>query len=51
VNYDLSFVVTTITVTCYSLAPYSGDRLFTCCAIYRPPQYRNLKAFNWCNQN
>jgi len=37
VNYDLSFVATTITVTCYSWAPSSGDHLFTCGATYRPP--------------
>jgi len=36
-NYDLSFVVT-IAVTCYSWAPSSGDHLFTCGAISRPPQ-------------
>jgi len=36
VNYDKSLVVT-ITVTCYSWAPSSGDHLFTCGAIYRPP--------------
>jgi len=36
VNYDNSLVVT-ITVTCDSWAPSSGDYLFTCCAIYRPP--------------
>jgi len=35
-NYDLSFVVTTITVTCYSSAPSSCDHLFTCGTIYRP---------------
>jgi len=28
----------TITVTCYSWAPSSGDHLFTCGAICRPPQ-------------
>jgi len=33
-NYDLSFVVTTITVTCYSWAPPSGGQLFTCGSIY-----------------
>jgi len=37
VNYDNSLVVT-ITVTCYSWAPSRGDHLFTCGAIYRPPQ-------------
>jgi len=36
VNYDNSFVVT-ITVTCYSWVPSSGDHLFTCGAIYQPP--------------
>jgi len=36
VNYDNSLVVT-ITVTCYSWAPSSGDHSFTCGAIYRPP--------------
>jgi len=36
VNYDNSLVVT-ITVTCYAWAPSSGDHLFTCGAIYRPP--------------
>jgi len=28
----------TITVTSYSWAPSSGDHLFSCGAIYRPPQ-------------
>jgi len=28
----------TITVICNFWAPYSGDHLFTCGAIYRPPQ-------------
>jgi len=28
----------TITVTCYSWAPSSGDHLFSCGAISRPPQ-------------
>jgi len=37
VNYNNSPVVT-ITVTCYSWAPSSGDHLFTCGVIYRPPQ-------------
>jgi len=37
VNYDNSLVVT-ITVTCYSLAPSSGDHLFTGGAIYRLPE-------------
>jgi len=38
VNYNNSLVVT-ITVTCYSWAPTSGDHLFTCGTIYRPPHY------------
>jgi len=38
VNYDNSLVVT-ITVTCYSWAPSSGDHLFSCGAIYRPPHH------------
>jgi len=42
-NYNLSFVVTTITVTCYSWAPSSGDHLFTCGAIYRPPHWATSK--------
>jgi len=37
VNYDNSLVVT-ITVTCNLWAPSSGDHLFTCGAIYLPPQ-------------
>jgi len=37
VNYDNSLVVT-ITVTCNLWAPFSGDHLFTCGAIYLPPQ-------------
>jgi len=37
VNYDDSLVVT-ITVTSYSWALSSGDHLFTCGAIYLPPQ-------------
>jgi len=36
VNYDNSLVVT-ITVTFYSWPPSTGDLLFTCGAIYRPP--------------
>jgi len=28
----------TITVTCYSWAPSGGDHLFTCGAIFWPPQ-------------
>jgi len=38
VNYDNSLVVT-ITVTCYSWAPSSGDHLFTCVAIFWPPHH------------
>jgi len=37
VNYDNSLVVT-ITVTCNLWAPSSCDHLFTCSAIYLPPQ-------------
>jgi len=37
VNYDLSFVVTTITVICYSWARSSGDHLLKFGTIYRPP--------------
>jgi len=37
-HYDNSLVVT-ITVTCYLWAPSSGDHLFTCGTIFRPPQY------------
>jgi len=37
VNYDNSLVVT-ITVTCYSWEPSSGDHLFTCGAIFWLPQ-------------
>jgi len=43
VNYDNSLVVT-ITVTCYSWAPSSGDHLFSCSAISRPP---HLLAHTW----
>jgi len=43
VNYDNSLVVT-ITVTCYSWAPSSGDHLFSCGAISRPPQYLHLRG-------
>jgi len=44
VNYDNSLVVT-ITVTCYSWAPSSGEHLFTCGAIYRPPHKRFCEGF------
>jgi len=37
-NYDNSLVVTII-VTCYSWAPSSGDHVFTCGAIFWPPQH------------
>jgi len=37
VNHDNSLVVT-ITVTCYSWAPSSGDDLFTSGTIFWPPQ-------------
>jgi len=46
VNYNNSLVVT-VTVTCYSWAPSRGDHLFTCGAIYRPPQFVTL----FYNQN
>jgi len=35
-NYDDSLVVTII-VICYIWVPSSGDHLFTCGAIFRPP--------------
>jgi len=51
-NYDLSFVVTTntITVTCYSWSPSSSDHLFICGTISRPPhnQIRNLCVGHDC---
>jgi len=35
----------TITVTCYSWAPSSGDHLFTCGAIFWPPQFmRHIRS-------
>jgi len=37
----------TITVTCYSWAPSSGDHLFTCDAIYRPPHYVCSCVIRW----
>jgi len=43
VNYDNSLVVT-ITVTCYSWAPSSGEHLFTCGAIYRPPHMSDFSS-------
>jgi len=38
VNYDNSLVVTIIVTRCL-WAPSSGDHLFTCGAIYRPPHF------------
>jgi len=49
VNYDNSLVVT-ITVTCYSWAPSSGDHLFTCGANYLPPQSPTV-AFQHFSKN
>jgi len=48
VNYDNSLMVT-ITVTCCSWAPSSGNHLFTCGAIYRPTQLFTYKVLvvNW----
>jgi len=40
----------TITVTCYSWAPSSGDHLFTCGTIFWPPQQvgrKTAKAVTW----
>jgi len=37
VNYDNSLVAT-VTVTCYLWAPSTGDHIFACGAISRPPQ-------------
>jgi len=45
-NYDLSFVMITIIVACYSWAPSGGDHLSTCGAIYRPPHNRLLPSSN-----
>jgi len=42
VNYDNSLVVT-VTVTCYSWEPSSGNHLFSCGAIYRPPHIPPLE--------
>jgi len=42
VNYDNSRVVT-ITMTCNSWAPSSGDHLFTCGAIYLPPHWETCE--------
>ena len=43
-NYDNSLVVT-VTVTCYSWAPSSGDHLFTCGAISGPPHLQFGKTY------
>jgi len=48
VNYDNSLVVT-ITVTCYSWAPSSGDHLFTCDAIFWPPHCIGFDRVNYGN--
>jgi len=45
VNYDNSLVVT-ITVTCCIWAPSSGDHLFACGAISRPP-HPGVTRRNW----
>jgi len=39
-------LVVTITVTCYSWAPSSGDHLFSCGAISRPP-HLTLFTVHW----
>jgi len=44
VNYD-NLLVVTITVTCYSWAPSSGDHLFACGDIYLPPQLFFIRKF------
>jgi len=46
VNYDNSLVVT-ITVICNLWAPFSGEHLFSCCAISRPPHWSALSAFSF----
>jgi len=50
VNYDNSLVVT-ITVTCYSWAPSSGDHSFSCGTISRPPQVPTGLQFQQKDQN
>jgi len=45
-NCDISFVVTII-VTCYRWAPSTGDHLFICDGIFRPPHI--LSQFNTCH--
>jgi len=50
VNYDNSLVVT-ITVTCYSWVPSSGDHLFTCGAIFWPPHFVSQNARNMWRRN
>jgi len=50
VNCDNSLVVT-VTVTRYLWAPSSGDHLYTCGAIFRPPHDPrhsvNIIIFGW----
>jgi len=41
VNY-YNLLVVTITVTCYSWAPYSGDHLFSFGDISRPPHFTRV---------
>jgi len=50
VSYDNSLVVS-ITVTCNSWAPSSGDHLFTCGAIYLLPQARGDSKPKTCQHN
>jgi len=46
VNYDYSLVVT-ITVTCYSWAPSSGDHLVTCGAFWLPHVLETTDVLLW----
>jgi len=46
VNYD-NLLVVNIKVTCYLWAPSSGDHLFTCGAIFRPPHLVSVKRLVW----
>jgi len=41
----------TITVTCYSWTPSSGDHLFTCGAIFWSPHYRLALIHFTCSWN
>jgi len=52
VNYDLSLVVTPITVTCCSWAPSCGDHLFTCGAIpgRHTASFGNQKLWRNCKK-